>query len=391
MQSEAIDEGYSAFERLRQLLNDVVPGAHPTRLDLGEPQRQVPAFVQTALYGYSDLLARYPENYGSEALLQAICDWIERRYDVRLSNENLLVLNGSREGLFTAMLALCRGGPGSRVLMPNPAYQAYRAAALVMNAEPVPVPADPSIGFMPNYSDLPARMLNSVEAAYICSPSNPQGAVASADYLLELLALAERYDFRIFADECYSELYADDPPVGYLKLVSMTQYNPERIVVFNSLSKRSGLPGLRSGFAAGGVESIRRMRNLRAKGGSPVPGVLQEISALAWADEAHVDEARRECRKKYELVSSIFGDLPNFISPRAGLFAWLNVGDGTRAALDLWRQTGIRVLPGEYIAQTVDGHNPGYEYIRIALVPNIDSLEEALQRIRNVIIRSSMV
>ncbi|CAI2534945.1 LL-diaminopimelate aminotransferase [Serratia ficaria] len=385
MQSKSINEGYSPFEHLRQLLNDVEPGGNPIRLDLGEPQQQVPAFVQTAMYGYSDLLAKYPENFGSESLLQAISDWIYRRYAVRLFNENLLALNGSREGLFTAMLALCKGGTGSRVLMPNPAYQTYRAAALVMNYEPVPITADPALGFMPNYFDLPSRILNSVEAVYICSPSNPQGGVASAEYLIELLNLAERYDFRIFADECYSELYADKPPVGFLKIVSITKNNPERVVVFNSLSKRSGLPGLRSGFAGGGVESIRRMRNLRAKGGSPVPGMLQEISALAWGDETHVEKIRQECRKKYDLVSSIFGDLPKFVCPRAGLFAWLNVGDGSRSALDLWRQAGIRVLPGEYLAHTVDGHNPGYEYIRISLGLNIDSLDEALQSIRSVL------
>lgn len=387
MQSEKIDEGYSAFERLRQLLHGVVPGGQTVRLDLGEPQQQVPTFVQTALCRNSHLLAKYPENYGSENLLHAICNWIARRYEVRLSAENLLVLNGSREGLFTSMLALCKGGHGSRVLMPNPAYQVYRAAALIINAEPVPVPADPASGFMPDYGALPDTILNSVEAVYICSPSNPQGGVASAEYLLELLALAERFDFRIFADECYSELYAGDPPAGFLRLVSMTKYNPERVVVFNSLSKRSGLPGLRSGFAAGGVESIRRMRNLRAKGGAPVPGVLQEISALAWNDEAHVVKARQECQQKYALVASVLGDISDFVPPRAGLFAWLNVDNGVSTALELWRQTGIRVLPGEYLAQTVDSHNPGHDYIRIALVSEINILERALHRIRNMVCR----
>lgn len=385
MQPEKIDESFSAFERLRQLLHGVMPGAYPTRLDLGEPQQQLPPFIQAALCQHSHLLAKYPDNYGSDNLLHAICDWIARRYEVRLSEENLLVLNGSREGLFTAMLALCKGGHGSRVLMPNPAYQAYRAAALIINAEPVPVPADPASGYMPDYGALPDRILNSVEAVYICSPSNPQGGVASAEYLLELLALAERYNFRIFADECYSELYAGEPPAGYLGLVSGTQYNPERIVVFNSLSKRSGLPGLRSGFAAGGVQSIRRMRNLRAKGGAPVPGVLQEISALAWADEAHVIKARQECQEKYALVASVLGDVSDFVIPRAGLFAWLNVGDGIATASKLWRQSGVRVLPGEYLAQTVDGRNPGHEFIRIALVPEIRVLEEALHRIKNVV------
>ena len=384
MQSVNFEENHSAFERLRLLLNDVVPLPDNIRLDLGEPQQQVPEFVQTAFTNYLHLLAKYPNNNGTENLLHAICNWILRRHEVRLSQENILVLNGSREGLFTAMLALCKGGHGSRVLMPNPAYQAYRAAALMVNAEPVPVSADPNIGYMPNYMELPDFILNSVEAVYVCSPSNPQGAVASSDYILNLLALAERYDFRIFADECYSELYSGEPPAGFLRLSYLKGFNPERVVVFNSLSKRSGLPGLRSGFAAGGIESIRRMRDLRAKGGAPVPGVLQEISALAWADETHVSEARRECEKKYDLVASVFGEVPNFVSPRAGLFAWLNVGHGTTAALNLWRQAGVRVLPGEFLAQTVDGHNPGQEYIRIALVPEYHSLEKALVKIRNV-------
>lgn len=271
MRGHFLDDGQAAFERLRVLLDGVMPGGTPVRLDLGEPQRPVPRFVADALCESVGLLAGYPANNGSDALLQAIADWILRRYGVSLTTDRILALNGSREGLFAAMLALGRGGPGAHVLMPDPAYQAYRAAALVMGAEPIPVPASREAGFMPDYAGLPVEILNSVEAAYICSPSNPQGAIASEDYLRNLLTLAEHYGFRVFADECYSELYAGDPPVGCLDVASRLQCDPERVVVFNSLSKRSGLPGLRSGFAAGGVESIRRMRRLRAYGGLPSP------------------------------------------------------------------------------------------------------------------------
>jgi N-succinyldiaminopimelate aminotransferase len=382
MRSNFLCHSQSAFERLKDLLEGTPPGMSPIRLELGEPQRPLPDFARQALEENADLLSRYPANYGTDSLLQAISDWILRRYRVEISTDRLLVLNGSREGLFSAMLALCDGGAGSRVLMPNPAYQAYRAAAHLVGAEPVPVPACHDMQGMPDYGSLPASILNSVQAAYICSPSNPQGAIASADYLGALFKLAEHYDFRIFADECYSELYAKEPPVGCLEIASKVQCDPERVVVFNSLSKRSGLPGLRSGFAAGGLESTRRMRRLRAFGGAPVPGLIQEISALAWADEGHVEDARRECVAKYDLVTSLFGDLPNSACPRAGLFLWLGVGDGEDFALRLWRDHGVSVLPGAYIAQEFGGRNPGLDYVRIALVPAHETFAVALERVR---------
>ena len=308
MGRDFLDQGRSAFERLRDLLDGVEPGAVPIRLDLGEPRRAVPAFARGALSANAGLLATYPANDGSEALLLAIRDWILRRYGVSVPTDGILALNGSREGLFAAALALCDGGPGSRILMPDPAYQAYHAAALVVGAEPIPIPASRETGYMPDYASLPAAILNTVEAAYICSPSNPQGAIASAEYLRDLMALAERYGFRVFADECYSELYEGDPPPGCLEIAARMACDPERVIVFNSLSKRSGLPGLRSGFAAGGVSSIRRMRRLRAYGGAPVPGALQAVSALVWADEVHVEQARRDCREKYALAASTFND-----------------------------------------------------------------------------------
>lgn len=386
MRTDFLAHGRSAFERLRDLLDGVAPGngpdQAPVRLDLGEPRRQVPAFVRAALAANAGLLADYPANDGSQALLAAIRDWILRRYGVSVPTEGILALNGSREGLFSAPLALCRGGPGSRILMPDPAYQAYRAAALAVGAEPVPTPATRETGFMPDYGALPASVLNGVEAAYICSPANPQGAVAPAGYLRELLALAERWGFRVFADECYSELYDGDPPEGCLAVVAATGCDPERVVVFNSLSKRSGLPGLRSGFAAGGPQSVRRMRRLRAFGGAPVPGALQAVSALVWADEAHVEEARRDCREKYALAAAIFGDMPGFVAPQAGLFLWLDVGDGEAFAAKLWREEGVRVLPGAYLSGGNDVAASCARHVRIALTPGLDTLGPALARIR---------
>ncbi|MFW5641167.1 MAG: aminotransferase class I/II-fold pyridoxal phosphate-dependent enzyme, partial [Roseicyclus sp.] len=271
-----------AFPRLRKLLDAHPPGAEPVAMSIGEPRHPFPSWVGDVIAGTLEGFGRYPPNEGTPELQLAIARWIARRYGVNVEPERqVLPLNGTREGLFNACLALCpetKGGARPVVLMPNPFYQVYAVAALAVGAEPVYVPATEASGHLPDYGSLPPAILDRVAIAYLCSPANPQGAVAREDYWADLLALAERHDFRIFADECYSEIYRDRPPPGALAAAAAQGADPERVLVFHSLSKRSNMPGLRSGFVAGGPESVARMKQLRNYAGAPLPLPLQAVA-----------------------------------------------------------------------------------------------------------------
>lgn len=375
-----------AFPRLRALLAGHAPGGPEISMSIGEPRHAMPPMVAPVLMGALEGFGRYPANDGTPALLDAIGAWILRRYGVALGPERLMALNGTREGLFNAALALIperKNGARPVVLIPNPFYQVYAVAALAAGAEPVFLPATAETGFLPDFAALPPELLDRVAVAYVCSPANPQGAVASPDYLAALLALAERHDFRVFADECYSELWRDTPPSGVLAVAAGTGADPERVLAFHSLSKRSNLPGLRSGFVAGGPKAMAAVRRLRAYAGAPLPEPLQAVAAAVWADEAHVDENRALYRRKYAMADAILGDVPGYAPPVAGFFLWLPTPQGGEgAALKLWRETGVRVLPGAYLARGTDGLNPGEEYIRVALVAPEDQTREGLTRLR---------
>ncbi|MFC7705709.1 aminotransferase class I/II-fold pyridoxal phosphate-dependent enzyme [Plastorhodobacter daqingensis] len=375
-----------AFPRLRGLLDHHVPGGDPLPMTIGEPRHSFPPFVAEVLADHLEGFGKYPPNEGTPELLAAIDGWLGRRYGVSPGAAGISVLNGTREGLFNAALALSpeeKRGRRPAVLMPNPFYQVYAVAALAAGAEPVFVPATAETGFLPDYAALPADLLDRVTVAYICSPANPQGAVAGRDYWADLLALAERHDFLIFADECYSEIYRDQPPPGGLEAVSHNKADPERVFVFHSLSKRSNLPGLRSGFVAGGVQGIARIRQLRNYAGAPLPLPLQRVAERVWADEDHVVENRRLYAEKFALADGILGGVAGYRSPDAGFFLWLPVADGEQAALRLWQETGVRVLPGAYLARDTDHGNPGRGYIRVALVASRDETARGLGLIRD--------
>ncbi len=380
-----------AFPRLRALLDVHDPGGTPVHMTIGEPKHAFPQWVTDVIVENVAGFNRYPPNDGAPELLKAITDWIARRYDVQMDPATqVLALNGTREGLYNAAMALCpeqKNGAQPVILSPNPFYQVYMVAALSVAAEPVFVPATAETGFLPDYASLPPDVLNRVTVAYICSPSNPQGAVASQAYWTQLFDLAERYDFRVFADECYSEIYRDAPPVGALQVAQARGFDPERLLVFHSLSKRSNLPGLRSGFVAGGPHSIARLRQLRAYAGAPLPAPLQTAAARVWADEDHVIENRRLYQEKYALADQIFADVPGYLPPEAGFFLWLPVPDGEAATLKLWQQTGVRVLPGAYLAQGDPGRNPGETYIRAAMVAPISELQQGLITLRDSLYR----
>ena len=377
-----------AFPRLRALLDHHQPGGSVVHMTIGEPKHVFPAWVKDVIADNAEGFNRYPPNDGAPELLDAISGWLNRRYGVSVPVDQIMALNGTREGLYNAAMALCpetKNGKQPIVLTPNPFYQVYAVAAVSVGAEPVFVNATAENGFLPDYAGLPEDVLDRVAIAYICSPANPQGSVASREYWRDLIALAEKHDFKIFADECYSEIFRTTPPVGALEVAAEMGADPERVVVFHSLSKRSNLPGLRSGFVAGGPESLRRIRQLRAYSGAPLPLPLQMAAAKVWADELHVEENRRLYSEKFDVADEILSGVPGYVSPEAGFFLWLPVEDGEAAALKAWTETGVRVLPGAYLSRDTEAGNPGKGYIRVALVAPKTEVQSALVTLRDCI------
>ncbi len=376
-----------AWPRLRALLDVHSPGGDVINMTIGEPKHTFPAWVTQVISDNAAGFNSYPPNEGSDALRGAIAGWIKRRYGVDVdAASQIMALNGTREGLYNAAMALCpetKNGKQPVVLTPNPFYQVYMVAAISVGAEPVYVPATAETGHLPDFAALPADVLDRTTIAYVCSPANPQGAVADDAYWRGLIELAEKHDFQIFADECYSEIYRDTAPTGAIEVANAMGADPERVLIFHSLSKRSNLPGLRSGFVAGGPESIRRIQQLRNYAGAPLPLPLQAAAAAVWADEDHVIENRRLYSEKFDLADRILGNVAGYRSPEAGFFLWLPVPDGEAAALKLWQDTGVRVLPGSYLSQDVHGQNPGAGYIRVALVAPKEDTQRGLETIRD--------
>jgi N-succinyldiaminopimelate aminotransferase len=375
-----------AFPRLRKLLDAHAPGGETISMTIGEPRHPMPDFVAPILAANIDGFAVYPPNDGTPELLAAISGWIKRRFGAEIAADQLMVLNGTREGLFNACVALSpetKRGKQPVVLMPNPFYQVYAVAALTVGAEPVYVPATAATGFLPDYAGLAPEILDRVTVAYICSPANPQGAVASRAYWTELLALAEKHDFLIFADECYSEIWRSAAPVGVLDVAQSVGADPERVFSFHSLSKRSNLPGLRSGFVAGGRNGMAQIRKLRSFAGAPLPLPIQKVSEAAWNDDAHVAASLALYQEKFAAADAIFSGLQGFECPEGGFFLWLPVEDGEAAALKAWRDTGVRVLPGAYLSRDTASGNPGKAYLRVALVAPKEEMQRGLIRLRD--------
>ena len=387
-----------AFPRLRALLAGTEPGGPEIAMSIGEPQHAIPDFVPEVMARHSATLNRYPPNEGIPELRQAISDWLGRRYgvaeDYRDPDKHILPLNGTREGLFNTCLALspeARGGQRPAVLLPNPFYQCYAVAALASGAEPVYLPCTAETGHLPDFAALPEDLLARTTVAYICSPANPQGAVADRAYWKTLLELAETHDFRVFADECYCEIYRDEPPVGALEVAAEIGADPDRLVCFHSLSKRSNLAGLRSGFAVTGAGNMKAMRQLRSYSGAPMPIPAQYAAAATWAEETHVEANRALYGQKFALADDILGNMPGYMSPQAGFFLWLRVGDGhgEEAALRLWREAGVKCLPGKYLSRPtpawLGGGDPGDAYLRLALVAPADEVRRGLDAVRAVL------
>tara|TARA_A100001011_G_scaffold220936_1_gene228869 strand:+ start:767 stop:1978 length:1212 start_codon:yes stop_codon:yes gene_type:complete len=379
-----------AFPRLRILLKDVSAPGHEVPLHIGEPTHNFPSFIKEKILENFNGFNSYPPNDGTPGLLSGIANWLSSRYKIPVPDfeKNIISLNGTREGLFNATISLSpssKNGQIPAILLPNPFYQCYMVAAKAVGAEPIFVPAINETGFLPDFSQLPKAILDRTTICYICSPSNPQGAVATEKYWKNLFYLAETHDFKILADECYSEIYHKEKPIGAIECLNKFNMDPERLVIFNSLSKRSNLPGLRSGFAASGEKVIAELKKLRAYSGAPCPSPLQFAAEAAWRDENHVEDNRRQYSEKLNLADQIFQKTKNYKSPEAGFFLWLQVDDGEIATVELWKKFGVKVLPGVYLSnenyKTFDSLNPGKQFIRIALVRPTDELISGLNAI----------
>jgi N-succinyldiaminopimelate aminotransferase len=379
----------SPFVRLRELLGDTPPGKPAISLAVGEPQHPIPPFVGPVIAKHLDEFGRYPMNKGLDEFCQAVAAWLSRRYTLDRpvdAASEVLVLNGTREGLFLAALAAKnwvtpRKGPPA-VLIPNPFYAAYAAGAVAAGCEAVYLPTTAATGFLPDLDALGEELLARTVACYIASPSNPQGAVADRAYLARLIGLARRFGFLILADECYCEIYTQHAPAGMLEAAGPDFAN---VVVFHSLSKRSNLPGLRVGFAAGDRRFLSSYLELRNVAAPQVPIPAQRVAIAAYGDEAHVEENRRLYRMKFDLADQIVGDRYGYRRPAGGFFLWLDVsaqGGSEAATLHLWRDAGLRVVPGRYLArEQADGSNPGADYVRVAMVQNNEITAEALHRL----------
>lgn len=377
----------SPFTKLNDLLGGIKPGLSPIHMHVGEPQHPIPGFVGSTLLEHLPEFGRYPPIIGPDTLRGTIAAWLERRFTLSGSidpDAQVLPLVGTREGLFgAAFIAISRKTSTTRpaILIPNPFYQCYAAAALSFGAEAVFVNATRETGFLPDFESLPSELLARTAAIYICSPSNPEGAAAGKSYWRRLFALADAHDITIFADECYSEIYVDTPPIGALTIRQETAGSFKRLLVFHSLSKRSSLAGLRSGFIAGDADFIARFREFRNVAGPQLPLPLAAVSREAWADEQHVEDNRSLYRKKFERAKSILSNRIALRIPDGGFFLWLDVGNGAETARRLWRDAGLKVLPGEYLSRDTPAGNPGKSFIRVALVNDFATTDEALDRL----------
>jgi N-succinyldiaminopimelate aminotransferase len=388
-----------SFVQLAALLDPIAPGLPPISLAVGDPLSTPPGFVSEILARHAKDFGTYPAINGTQDWRDAAAQWLVARFRLAGaaidSERHLLPLNGTREGLFLALFAIvpeAKADTRPVVLIPNPFYQCYAAAALAVGAEPVFVPAGADTGFLPDYASLPSGVLARTAAAYICSPSNPEGACADEGYWRRLFELSERYGFTVLADECYADIYLEKEPIGALTAASRLGKSFARLLTFHSLSKRSGLPGLRSGMIAGDPELIASFRALRNYAGPQVPMPILAASAAAWRDEKHVAANRNLYRERFALAEAKLGNRPAFRLPEGGFFLWLDVGDGVGTAVTLWREAGIRVLPGAFMGrETEQGKpqsNPGFRYIRIALVNQNSTIVAALDRAGEILERN---
>ncbi|WP_455198176.1 succinyldiaminopimelate transaminase [Kaarinaea lacus] len=387
------------FEKLRDLKEGVSPPADKSAiaLSIGEPRHAPPGFVLEEIITHLHGLENYPLTKGTLALRTACANWVSHRFNIPGEHldpeQHVLPVNGTREALFAFAQAVIDRTRDALVVMPNPFYQIYEGAALLAGAEPWFLNTTAENNFIPNFDSVPADVWSRCQLVYLCSPGNPTGAVVSEEALQKLIKLADEYDFIIASDECYSEIYFDEtnPPVGLLEVAAKTgRTNFKRCVVFHSLSKRSNLPGLRSGFVAGDADILGKFQLYRTYHGCAMSPPSQAASIRAWNDEQHVLENRNHYREKFDAVLDILKPVLNVQKPQAGFYLWpetptvnnMNEQDFSR---ELFAQQNVTVVPGSYLSRDAHGINPGSNRVRMALVAPTDECIDAAQRIRNYV------
>ena len=374
------------FQRLTELLG-APPGPDSIVMSIGEPQHRPPPLVAETLAKSQADWGKYPPANGTPAFRAAVKTWLTRRFGLSdgliQADTHIIPVAGTREALYMIgqLTPAQKDGQPAKVLLPNPFYQVYQGAAIMAGAEPVFVS-----GAQPDYSLLPPDILRRTSLAFLCTPANPQGSVASLDLLKRTVRLARQYDFILAVDECYSEIWDRHQPSGALTACEELGEGLKNVVVFHSLSKRSSVPGLRSGFVAGDDALIKTFARLRSYGGAALPLPILHVSTALWSDEDHVTSSRDLYRQKLDMAESILGTKAGFQRPEGGFFLWLGVGDGEAATRALWTEAGIRVLPGAYLARDdQNGVNPGHGFIRVALVHDLATTERALGLMAKII------
>jgi len=382
------------FERLRNLLADSKPSAAHSLigLQIGEPRHPAPAFVAQALTDNMKGLGSYPLTAGIPELRQAIAAWLTRRFKLPVNSVDpdnmVLPVNGTREALFAFVQALMDRSKPAAVLMPNPFYQIYEGAALLAGAEPVYLNTTAATNYLPDLDSVAPATWNRCQVLFLCSPGNPTGSVMSLDYYQRALRLAEQYNFVIASDECYSEIYLDEanPPAGLLQAaIASGRDRFEGCMVFHSLSKRSSVPGLRSGFVAGDPGIIKPFLLYRTYQGCAMPPPTQMASILAWNDETHVRDNRRLYQQKFAAVLPILQPVMDIHAPTAGFYLWPRVTDDERFTRELYEQQHVMLLPGSYLSRSTPQGDPGKGHLRISLVASVEECREAAQRMRTYI------
>lgn len=384
------------FEKLIKLKQDLRPPEElkPIALSVGEPKHATPALIQEALASHLNSLASYPLIRGSQSLREAIVAWLCRRFDLPGdsidADRHLLPVNGTREALFAVAQCVIDSSRDSLVLMPNPFYQIYEGAAWLAGAQPRYLNCEPEHDFLPDLDAVRAQDWARCQLLYLCTPGNPCGAVMSEPALQRVIDLAEKHNFFIACDECYAEIYTDEtaPPAGLLGAAArMGNTDYRRCLVFHSLSKRSNAPGLRSGFVAGDARLIEQFARYRTYHGCAMPPPIQAASTAAWRDEAHVEENRRLYREKFDAAVRILSPIMDIERPAGGFYLWPRTPiDDQDFARELYARHNVTLLPGSFLSRDSNGHNPGRNRARIALVAPLDECVEAVERIKTCIL-----
>ncbi len=385
----------SCWRLLEALLDPVSPPAdiEPVRLHVGDPEHPIPAFMMEQIVEHQSGFGAYAPITGTPVLREAIHGWLVRRYTLPEGmldvSAHVMPVAGLREAMFLIGVVVVperKNGHKPLVAIPNPFYHAYFGAAVVLGAEPLLLPAIRQNNFLPDFASLPQESLSRLAAVYLCTPSNPHGTVASLDYLRELIQLARHHDFVLLVDECYADIYVDEPPPGILQACASMGGDTTRVLSFHSTSKRSNVPGLRSGCVAGDPDLLAQFKTVRDYGGVAIPRPVQAASAALWNDDEHARISRELYHPKFEAAARIFGNRFGFYQPQGGMFLWLDVNDCVEATRRLWAEAGVRVLAGNFMsAEDANGDFPGAGYIRVALVPDLETTTAALERMAKVL------